>query len=219
MAPGAGTGCCGGGGGGGGGRDGPWARCRSVGRAFFSSAPYHSSVIALVLIDLAAVVIDLGVMIAHCPEPHLKPGMERALEALTWISVGILCLFVVEFAAQILCFGLRWCRVPANLLDASVVSLSLALELALRRSDLKDVVGLLIAFRLWRIARIVHATEEIFHIEHHDKLHAAEEEAKALRGELEAARAELLALRAAAGPKASLSAAAAISMAAADEAR
>ena len=103
----------------------------------------------------------------------------------------------LEFAAQICCFGPRWCRVPTNVLDAVVVSLSLALEIALRRSDLKDVVGLLIVFRLWRIARIMHATEEILHIEHGKKLHEAEAEAREARAEADAVKAELEAARAA----------------------
>lgn len=59
------------------------------------------------------------------------------------------CRSQVEFAAQLVCFGLPWCRVPAHVLDVTVVVASLVLELVLRSSDLKDVVALLIVFRLW----------------------------------------------------------------------
>jgi hypothetical protein len=32
---------------------------------------------------------------AHCPEPHLTQPVENLLEALTWVSIGILCIFIV----------------------------------------------------------------------------------------------------------------------------
>jgi len=94
----------------------------------------------------------------------------------------------VEFAAQLLCFGLSWCKKPAHLLDVTVVVASLVLEIVLRRSDLKDVVALLIVFRLWRIVRVLHATEEIMHIEAEKKLELQQEEVRALKGALREAR-------------------------------
>jgi hypothetical protein len=74
---------------------GRW-RHRSGWRAFFDSHPYHVSVIALVCLDLATVVIDLGITLAHCPEPHLPRSTHELLEALTWISISILGIFVVR---------------------------------------------------------------------------------------------------------------------------
>ncbi|KAI8477021.1 MAG: hypothetical protein J3K34DRAFT_463380 [Monoraphidium minutum] len=171
---------------------------RTSWQRFFESNPYHNTVIALVLLDLTTVAIDLGFMLAHCPEPHLKEPVEEMLEAFTWISIGILSIFVLEFAGQVICFGFGWFKKPANALDVTVVVLSLILEIVLRQSELREVVALLIVFRLWRLVRVIHATEEILHIEHEKKGEAALEELagtkKALEGatkELEGAKADL----------------------------
>lgn len=72
---------------------------------------------------------------------------------------------------------------------------SLVLELVLRSTDLQEVVALLIVFRLWRLVRVVHATEEILHIEHGKKsevlkeqLAAAQAQVAELQRQLEVAR-------------------------------
>jgi hypothetical protein len=71
------------------------------------------------------------------------------------------------------------------------------LELVLRSSQYEDVVGLLIVFRLWRIVRVLHATEEIMHIEQQKKAAAAEAEVAELRRRLKDAEAALAMLQAA----------------------
>lgn len=164
-------------------------------QGFFDSHTYHRLVIVLVLVDLAAIVVDLSITLAHCPEPKLHEPLEQLLEALTWMSVGILCIFVVEFAGQLVCFGLPWCRSFTHLLDVTVVVASLVLELVLRSSDLKDVVALLIVFRLWRLVRVVHATEEILHIEHGQKSHALKLQLDGARHQIEELQQEVAALR------------------------
>jgi hypothetical protein len=84
----------------------------------------------------------------------------------------------------------------SNLLDVTVVVASLVLEIVLRASELREVVGLLIVFRLWRIVRVLHSTEEIIHIEHKQKLGATEAELKRLRRRLADAEAALAVLQA-----------------------
>ena len=84
----------------------------------------------------------------------------------------------------------------SNLLDVTVVVASLVLELVLRTSELREVVGLLIVFRLWRIVRVLHSTEEIIHIEHKQKLSATQSELTSLRRRLADAEAALAVLQA-----------------------
>eukprot|EP00877_Chromochloris_zofingiensis_P010874 jgi/Chrzof1/603/Cz01g22030.t1 len=111
---------------------------------------------------------DLGITLAHC-QFHLSHTLERVLDAIAWISVSILMVFILEFIALVSLFGRAWLHIWVHWLDISVVVVSFIMELVLRSSALKEVVALLVVFRLWRLIRIVHATEEILHLEHENK--------------------------------------------------
>ena len=55
----------------------------------------------------------------------------------------------------------RWVRQPIHLLDIAIVCVSLGLEIAaeLLTTDLTEIGGLLVVFRLWRVVRVSHAVK------------------------------------------------------------
>mmetsp|Transcript_35495 Transcript_35495/g.78744 ORF Transcript_35495/g.78744 Transcript_35495/m.78744 type:complete len:267 (+) Transcript_35495:48-848(+) len=128
-------------------------------RKVFSSKYYHVSVIVLVLLELGFVITDVALIITYCEhEPH---EVHIATEVLSWASIGILGIFVVENIIKLLALGPVYYSHLMHLLDAIIVVASFVLELALRHTAVQEIGGLLVAARLWRLFRVIHATQEV----------------------------------------------------------
>uniref|UniRef100_A0A7S4IEM6 Voltage-gated hydrogen channel 1 n=1 Tax=Odontella aurita TaxID=265563 RepID=A0A7S4IEM6_9STRA len=99
---------------------------------------------------------------AACDE-HKHHAVHTAHTALFWMTVIILCTFLLELSIMIVCLGGAFFTKPFYVLDLFVVSLSLAFELTFKyvdQSQLASIAGLLILARLWRFARIGHGLVE-----------------------------------------------------------
>jgi voltage-gated hydrogen channel 1 len=98
--------------------------------------------------------------------------VETAEQVFFWTSVTILSIFTLEQAVKLLVFGHRYFFWRLwHLLDAIIIITSLVLEIVLRSGALRDVVSLLVIFRLWRIIRVVHAVAESVAINAEDREH------------------------------------------------
>jgi hypothetical protein len=142
-----------------------------------SSRPFHIVILLLVLVDLCTIVADLVLVLTHS-EYRPTHQVEVATRALAAVSLAILSLFCVEFFAAALVFGARaWFSEPLHIFDVLVVASSLALEAALfhlEAQEFEGLVSLLVAGRLWRLARVAYtateatkAEEEVAHRSHH----------------------------------------------------
>lgn len=142
---------------------------------FLTSKTFHWGVVLLVVVDLACVMTDLGLTLAHCEEVGLSHAAHIAIEALSYASIAILvrplpfrqcspvsaaaCLdarfcvwtpqavMLLENLAQILVFGRAWLTKWLHVLDVVVVVASFSIEIVLRNSELREVAGLLVMFR------------------------------------------------------------------------
>jgi hypothetical protein len=117
-----------------------------------------------------------------CQQPEPSPELEQPtwLEVLLYISIGITSLFLVEIPLTLWAFGLRYYNPLAkdfphsgnmargsidtstetielpgfHLFDAFVIITSFILDVALRGRE-RELAGLLILLRLWRLVKLV----------------------------------------------------------------
>lgn len=143
----------------------------------FRTHAYHLSVLTLVLVDMFCVVTDIAIELLHCPHPPAR--LEHMVEVLSYISVAVLCVFIIEFSIIAWAIGPRYfTRSLLHATDVIVVVVSLVGELVLRHGPTKqphgagELIGLLVVLRLWRLARIVHASTELVFISREEKHHA-----------------------------------------------
>jgi hypothetical protein len=133
------------------------------------SRPLHIIVVVLVLLDLLIILTDLSLQSFFPIEEEAPHAVHTAEDVLAWTSVGILSLFTLEQFIKLAVFGPSYfCRVW-HAIDAFVIVTSLVLEILLRGPS-REVVSLLIIFRLWRLARIMHAIAEEITIEHEESI-------------------------------------------------
>jgi Ion transport protein len=126
---------------------------------------YLWTLIGLIVLDLVIVMTEL---LLDCEVVVDKDDMsesqlhsvEVAEEVLHVLSVTILGLFLIEIILRMFAHGRHFFTSIGHLVDAAVVIASFVLELALSGAA-KDVVGLLIVLRVWRLGRVIHAGIEI----------------------------------------------------------
>jgi hypothetical protein len=145
---------------------------------------FHYTVIGLVILDLVIVFIDLVVSLLNLPcltdeqrewfeehqieelppTPNCKLPDSSALEGGEWFlwafSVALLSLFTIELFLSLIAFGPKHFKKPIYFIDAIVVIASLTLEVYFKVGDggrLETVPSAIIALRLWKIVRAVHA--------------------------------------------------------------
>eukprot|EP00536_Pseudo-nitzschia_multiseries_P011195 jgi/Psemu1/259648/estExt_Genewise1Plus.C_3680004 len=102
---------------------------------------------------------------AEC-DPHKWEAVHVAEEVLFYITVGILCIFFIENLLEMSALGVcKFFQQVFLALDFVVVTVSLVMELLLHllHSQLAEMAGLLIFFRLWRFVRIGHGIVEATH--------------------------------------------------------
>lgn len=113
-----------------------WSRQRA--KLALDSHPYHISIIVLVGIDLACVLTDLIIGALHCEHP--PPHLEEIVEVLSWISISILGMFIIELSIKAICFRKEFLTF-AHLLDVTVVVVSFILELTLKSRAAQELAG------------------------------------------------------------------------------
>lgn len=134
------------------------------------SSAMHYSIIALTLLDLAVVVTELIMSSIYPVRDEAPHAVHSAEEVLSWTSITILCIFVVELLSKLLVFGHTYfTRSWWHMADAVVVVASLTLELTLR-GVAQEVASLLVFFRLWRLLRVMHGVAEAMEVHHEEEL-------------------------------------------------
>jgi len=119
----------------------------------------HKSVIALIAIDAICVLADLAYtfLTPDCPAPE-NPEW---LEVLAHISLAITTIFLIEIPLSLWALGFQYLNpfgsaphAPLHAFDALVIVTTFTLEVALRGRE-KELAGLLIILRLWRLVKLV----------------------------------------------------------------
>ncbi|RKP11422.1 hypothetical protein BJ684DRAFT_22011 [Piptocephalis cylindrospora] len=161
---------------------------------FLDSRKTHLLILFLVLLDLVIVVTELTISLYDLHD-HLHHTL--ALKVLSNISLGILSLFLFELVLHIYAFGLGYFCNWVHAMDATVIVVSFALEVALRGAA-REIASLLIILRFWRIVRVADAVAvsvewrvqaEIHEQERHsrvltERLLATEDQCRSLEGQL-----------------------------------
>lgn len=154
--------------------------------------------------ETVALCSSLARVATECVREENDPVV-RTEEALTIISITILCIFELELLLQLFIHRFDFLRDPLYLVDFIIVSVSLAIEAYFYSQDEEELaaglVGLLVFGRAWRFLRIIyslflilHEVDESIinkHEEHHEiieeKVRLLEEQLKQWEIEQEAA--------------------------------
>ncbi|KAH7923513.1 hypothetical protein BV22DRAFT_1092763 [Leucogyrophana mollusca] len=129
---------------------------------FLESTHLHTFVIALITIDAACVLADLGYSFLSdgCTSPE-GPEAPAWLEVLANISLAITTFFLIEIPLTLWAFGPRFFipfsgipHAPLHLFDAFIIVTTFVLEFVLKGRE-RELAGLLIILRLWRLVKLV----------------------------------------------------------------
>ncbi|KAJ3726135.1 hypothetical protein C8R42DRAFT_718370 [Lentinula raphanica] len=128
---------------------------------WLESPYFHKIVIALITIDAAIVLTDLGYTLLSPNCTQEGPEGPEWLEILTHISLGITAFFLLEIPLALFAFGLDYYNpigtVPHAMLhdfDAIIIVTTFILEVFLKGKQ-RELAGLLIVLRLWRLVKLV----------------------------------------------------------------
>lgn len=122
----------------------------------------HKTVITLIAIDAACVIADLSYTFLSpgCPSEG-GPESPAWLEVLSQISLVITTLFLIEIPLTLWALGPQFMNpfgpVPhasLHAFDAIIILTTFTLEFVLRGKE-KELAGLLIILRLWRIVKLI----------------------------------------------------------------
>lgn len=118
----------------------------------YSSERFQIAVVCLVILDalfvLCELLMDLSILKAD--EHNIAP------QVFHYLSLALLTFFMMELAGKIFAYRLDFFKHKFEVFDGIVVVVSFILDVVyISREDAFDGVGLLILFRLWRVARIV----------------------------------------------------------------
>ena len=148
---------------------------------------FHIAVTILILLDIA-IIITMLILEAlqrdgYCIAKYLNTSSisstkdrseqlekyKTAIEVehvLHYVSLSVLSLFMLEFVVKIFASGLSFFSHTLEVVDVVVVTVTLLLELLLKKDAVTGTVGLLLLVRLWRIVHIVtNVTETINMVE------------------------------------------------------
>ncbi|KAJ6443352.1 hydrogen voltage-gated channel 1 [Purpureocillium lavendulum] len=160
------------------------ARWRRVGRRLLDSRRKHFLVMAVVTLDVAALLANVFIQLIAC-EMHQRrePWVLAVTDALETAGLVFSSLFMLELAACLFSFGFSFFGSWFHIFDSAVIVLSFAIDVTSR--GLTESIGsLVVVLRLWRLAKIseevvMGATERMELLEQH--LDDLESENKHLR--------------------------------------
>ena len=141
-------------------------------RTFFHSATFHIILATLIAIDLSIVLFDIIILLIYC-EDDIPDTLKQIVDKAPYASIAILGVFLIELTIQIYAFGYKqWTKNCMHVFDFIIVLITFIAEIVLHtvHSSLQSVVGLLIAFRLWRMVRVIHVTTEIMDLKSESKI-------------------------------------------------
>ncbi|KAI9358792.1 hypothetical protein BD770DRAFT_442993 [Pilaira anomala] len=158
---------------------------------------FHIAVLGLVAIDTICAVIQIVYTFFHeCQAPFTALSSSSSKEGLLFIAfemaevigISIVFLFLVECILCLIAFGPGyylpgWPHWKLHVFDAFVVIMSVVLEVGLRGKE-REVAGLLIIFRLWRIVKVVESVIKSVSFTHEEELESLKEAYKELESKL-----------------------------------
>ncbi|KAI9261829.1 hypothetical protein EDC94DRAFT_103131 [Helicostylum pulchrum] len=158
------------------------------------SQKFHIAVLSLVAVDTICVAIQIIYTFFHeCQAPQVlstdKEGyLFVAFEMAEVIGISICFLFLLECALCLVAFGPRyylpgWPHWKLHVFDAFVVLTTLILEVGLRGKE-REIAGLLIIFRLWRVVKVVESVIKSVSYAHEEELEALKESYQELETKL-----------------------------------
>ncbi|KAI8827195.1 uncharacterized protein EV422DRAFT_31015 [Fimicolochytrium jonesii] len=158
------------------------------------SHSFHVGILILVALDLGCVIAELVVSFMELehqcdstgqplPNPD-EPEETLWLHLLSLASLVILALFILEHAARMCVFGVRYyIHNPLHLFDLTVVLASLVLEVVLKGAA-GEIAGLLIVLRCWRLVRVIDGVATAVETTTEERMVKLEEENRGLREEV-----------------------------------
>ncbi|RKP08369.1 hypothetical protein THASP1DRAFT_29826 [Thamnocephalis sphaerospora] len=167
----------------------PW---RSRLATALESRRAHVFILGLVLLDLALVLIEIIVSLFEKDE-----DLEHHVlfQVMSFLSLGILWLFVLEIILSVYAFGLHYLTSWAHLLDATIIIASLVAEMVLTGKE-REVASLLIALRLWRVVRLIEGVATSVKMRYEQKQAELRRQVEMLEAELASEKRERAALEA-----------------------
>jgi len=134
---------------------------RKTGEAL-ESQNVHKLIITLIIIDAICVITDLGYVFLSPRCDAEGEELPPWLEALSYVSLVINSLFLIEIPLATWSFGWRYYSPFSpifqhsgfHLFDALIVLGTFIFEVALRGRE-EELAGLLVILRLWRIVKVV----------------------------------------------------------------
>ncbi|KDR81513.1 hypothetical protein GALMADRAFT_221376 [Galerina marginata CBS 339.88] len=137
-------------------------RCRAKTAHFLDHPKLHKIVIALITTDAICVLADLAYsFLSPTCEPPGGEDVPAWLEVLSHISLAITTLFLVEIPLNLWAFGFQFMNpfgpVPhagLHAFDSIIILTTFILEAILRGKE-REIAGLLIVLRLWRLVKLV----------------------------------------------------------------
>ncbi|KAL0084768.1 hypothetical protein J3Q64DRAFT_1102154 [Phycomyces blakesleeanus] len=133
------------------------------------SETLHWTILGLTLIDTVCVLIQILYTFFHECKVDIELRLFEsanhnwilAFELAEYITATITCMFVVECLLHLIAFGPHyylpgWTHWKLHVFDIAVVGSTFLLEVILRGKE-REVAGLLIIFRLWRIVKVIDA--------------------------------------------------------------
>ncbi|KIK59763.1 hypothetical protein GYMLUDRAFT_59895 [Collybiopsis luxurians FD-317 M1] len=129
--------------------------------SWLESASFHKIVIALIAIDAAIVLVDLGYTLLSPDCTPEGPDGPEWLEILSHVSLGITAFFLLEIPLALTAFGFEYYNPFGNTphaimheFDAFIIITTFVLEVFLKGKE-RELASLLIVLRLWRLVKLV----------------------------------------------------------------
>ncbi|KAI7868320.1 hypothetical protein BDF14DRAFT_582089 [Spinellus fusiger] len=152
------------------------------------SQALHWTILGLTLLDTVCVLIQILYTFAHECGNDIGSAMLKgpdtiwvvAFEMAEVMTVFITCLFVMECVLNMVAFGPRyylpgWSHWKLHVFDILVVGSTFVLEVVLHGKE-REISGLLILFRLWRIVKVVDAVVKSISYSNEERLKELTEE-------------------------------------------
>ncbi|KAL2264930.1 hypothetical protein VTJ83DRAFT_7440 [Remersonia thermophila] len=166
-------------------------RWRARAQTFLSSRVKHYFVLALVTLDVCAILADLLVALVACDlDQKDAPWVRTTSKVLYPLSLAFGSLFMAELLVTVWAFGWRYFKKWFHAFDAAVIVTSFVVDLA-TKGIVEEIVSIVIVLRLFRLFKIVEevsagAAEEMEEL--HEEMKKLKAENHELRRDLEAAR-------------------------------
>ncbi len=138
---------------------------------FLHNDSFHNAMNVLLIFDLSILIVSMQLELyylisqidsfseachdhAHTLQHYGDHALHEAEQVLTWVSISILIVFLIENVLVLLSEGSGYLDTPMHALDFIVVALSLYFELGSRTF----AATILLISRTWRFIRMVHGT-------------------------------------------------------------